>query len=249
MRSSLRRSSTGALSIRAFTLIELLVVITIIGILAGLLLPLGNRVIENGKRVSAKATMTQIVSAVKNYQSEYGTFPIVAQTGTDDITFDKDDAGGGGKGGQNVILMDVLRAQNNASGSTTYDKTTDGLNARRIVYFEYKDAKNAAAPIDGFVPVGAKPKDAAGATTLKPGDLMDNWGNLYYVRIDANYSDRVIDPYGTTPTATDDTNADEKAVLHTSVIAWSLGAKHIQYDSTDTTRGDFSASGNVATWR
>ena len=63
---------------RAFTLIELLVVIAIIIILAGLLFPAYQAVQNQAKRTQAKNDLTQIVTAVNAYYTEYGKYPLVA---------------------------------------------------------------------------------------------------------------------------------------------------------------------------
>jgi len=63
---------------RAFTLIELLVVIAIIAILIGLLFPAFSAVQDQAKRTQAKNDLTQIVSAVNAYYTEYGKYPLVA---------------------------------------------------------------------------------------------------------------------------------------------------------------------------
>ena len=261
MRSFPCRLSSRALPIRAFTLIELLVVISIIAVLAGLLLPVGNKVIENSKKVSAKTTMLQIVSAVKNYQSEYGTYPVAiaaaagggAATATDTTYDDTDSGSTTGKAGHNGALFEVLRALNSTDTSNT---ALQALNARRISYFEYKDVKNTAVPRDGFIPTpaaGATATDIKGArdVIVKPGDLVDPWGNLYYVRIDTGYSDRVMDPFQSA--TLDDgagTSVADNQVVHTAVIAWTLGSGLKQWSATGGSAvGTYESSGNVATWR
>ncbi len=232
---------------RAFTLIELLVVISIIAILAGLLLPVGAKVIENSKKVSAKSTMMQIVAAVKNYQTEYGTYPVGTPAGAaagaaTDTTY-SDGASGSPSGPHNNPLFTTLRAQN----STSADATIASLNPRRIIYFEYKDAKNPALPRDGFVPAGATTINPTGGVTPASGDLVDPWGNLYDVRIDTGYSDKVVDP--TLDSGDDDAAVtDEKKLVHTSVIAWSIGKDSKLYQ-TGTSTGPYEASGNVCTWK
>ncbi len=61
---------------RAFTLIELLVVITVIAILMGLLFPAFRGVQDQAKRTQAKNDLTQIVTAVNAYYTEYGKYPL-----------------------------------------------------------------------------------------------------------------------------------------------------------------------------
>src|SRR5437762_5238561 len=63
---------------RAFTLIELLVVIAIITILAGLLFAGLRGAQEQARRTQAKNDLTQIVSAVNAFYTEYGKYPLVA---------------------------------------------------------------------------------------------------------------------------------------------------------------------------
>src|SRR5437773_2926860 len=67
---------------RAFTLIELLVVIAIITILAGLLFAGLRGAQEQAKRTQAKNDLTQIVTAVNAYYTEYGKYPLVTADNT-----------------------------------------------------------------------------------------------------------------------------------------------------------------------
>ncbi len=59
-----------------FTLLELLVVIAIVVVLAGLLFPAVQSVLERAKKVQAKNDLTQIVTAVNAFYTEYGRYPI-----------------------------------------------------------------------------------------------------------------------------------------------------------------------------
>ena len=146
MRCSPRLRFSRAFPIQAFTLIELLVVISIIAVLAGLLLPVANRVIESSKRTSAKSTMMNIVSSVKLYQSDYGVYPVPVTAGATPADTTYNDTK------HNGTLFEVLRNMQATDTTTTGIST---LNSRRTVYFEYKDVKNVAAPRDGFVPAPA----------------------------------------------------------------------------------------------
>ena len=60
---------------RGFTLIELLVVITIIGILAGFLLPSLHTAKEKANQANCINNMTQIRAALEMYRSDVGVYP------------------------------------------------------------------------------------------------------------------------------------------------------------------------------
>src|SRR5258707_1284366 len=83
----------------AFTLIELLVVIAIIAILIGLLFPAFKAVQNQARQTKAKNDLTQIVTAVNAFYTEYGKYPLV----TADTTY-------GPGGTANNVLFNVLRA-------------------------------------------------------------------------------------------------------------------------------------------
>jgi prepilin-type N-terminal cleavage/methylation domain-containing protein len=67
----------------AFTLIELLVVIAIIAVLLGLVFPVFQGVLERAKKVQAKNDLTQIVTAVNAFYTEYGRYPLASTVTTD----------------------------------------------------------------------------------------------------------------------------------------------------------------------
>jgi type II secretion system protein G len=67
---------------KGFTLLELLVVIAIVVVLAGLLFPAVQSVLERAKKVQAKNDLTQIATAVNAFYTEYGRYPTTV-TGAD----------------------------------------------------------------------------------------------------------------------------------------------------------------------
>lgn len=117
----------------AFTLIELLTVIAIIAVLMGLLFPAVNSVKVAAQKTQAKNDVTQIVTAVKAYFTEYGKYP------TNDTT---------DKAYADNTIIDVLRNYPNSGGS----RPSPDLNPRQIVFFEAPNVKDAAAPKSGVDP-------------------------------------------------------------------------------------------------
>jgi len=115
-----------------FTLIELLIVIAIIVILMGLLFPAFKGVQDQAKRTQAKNDLTQIVTAVNAFYTEYGKYPTAATT---DATATY---GPGGSTTENGGLFTELRA------------TTSALNTRQIVFISPPDAKDQNSPRSGI---------------------------------------------------------------------------------------------------
>src|SRR3984893_7827576 len=107
----------------AFTLIELLVVISIIIVLMGLLFPAFRGVQDQAKKTQAKNDLTQIVTAVNAFYTEYGKYPTNAAA-------DASATYGSGGVNTNDVLFSELRGTSNA------------LNTRQIVFISPPDAKD-----------------------------------------------------------------------------------------------------------
>jgi prepilin-type N-terminal cleavage/methylation domain-containing protein len=111
----------------AFTLIELLVVIAIVAVLMGLAFPVFQGVQNQAKKSQAKNDLTQIVTAVNAFHTEYGKYPSAKMA---DSKLPGDEA--------QEDLMDALRAK----GGT--------LNPRGIVFLSPRDAKDNSNPRSGI---------------------------------------------------------------------------------------------------
>ena len=136
---------------RAFTLIELLVVIAIIIILAGLLFPALRGAQEQARRTQAKNDLTQIVTAINAYYTEYGKYPLVA---ADNTIY-------GPAGSLNDGLFYTLRAV--ASGANA----ADVANPRKIVFINPPYVKNPANPLAGIgTPTGTGPSPSSAAGSM-----------------------------------------------------------------------------------
>src|SRR4051812_33783474 len=139
----------------AFTLIELLVVIVIIGVLAGLALPVFQSVQNSAKKTQAKNDLVQIVTAVNAFYTEYGKYPIdTSVVASGDAFYGSGSAPAAApspgsaptKADDNDSLLDVLR-NNTANATNTTAVTT--LNPRGIVYLDARVVKNDASPSAG----------------------------------------------------------------------------------------------------
>jgi prepilin-type N-terminal cleavage/methylation domain-containing protein len=158
----------------AFTLIELLVVIAIIAILIGLLFPAFSAVQNQAKRTQAKNDLTQVVTAVNAYYTEYGKYPLVTAD----------------------TIITTTSTPNNADLFYTLRAVGSGLNAgdvanpRKIVFISPPDVKDPANPRSGI------------GTTTGPGQYYDPWGIPYLVRIDGTYDNQLANPYSLNAGAT-----------------------------------------------
>jgi prepilin-type N-terminal cleavage/methylation domain-containing protein len=117
---------------RAFTLIELLVVITIMMVLLGLLFPAFQGVQNQAKKTQAKNDLSQIITAVNAFYTEYGKYPLPTGASGDAYTY------GGPRGESSRGLFDALRG---------LDAT---LNPRQIVFLSPPDAKDQTNPKGGI---------------------------------------------------------------------------------------------------
>lgn len=120
-----RRHSSCSAS--AFTLIELMVVVGIIALLIGFLFPVFQGVQNQAKKVQAKNDLTEIVTAVNAFYTEYGKYPLV----TADATY-------GSTATPNEALLNVLRAKN----------VTE--NPRQIIFISPPDVKDPLKPRSGI---------------------------------------------------------------------------------------------------
>jgi prepilin-type N-terminal cleavage/methylation domain-containing protein len=154
-----------------FTLIELLTVIAIIAILMGLLFSAMGGVKDAGNKTKAKNDVTQIVTAVKAYYTEYGKYPCPPNSG-DDAEDHKTDSDS-----DRTALFKTLMGQDS------------NLNPRLILFMEIPPVKKDSA--GNQILRGGLDADSI---------FYDPWGGKYTVRMDSNYNNTVKDPYNNTIT-------------------------------------------------
>jgi prepilin-type N-terminal cleavage/methylation domain-containing protein len=146
----------------AFTLIELLVVIAIIAILIGLLFPAFQAVQNQAKRTQAKNDLTQIVTAVNAFYTDYGKYPLA----TNDNTISN-----------NSDLFYSLRAI--PLGANSLVNGVPAINPRSIVFINPSNVKDDTA---GNRRSGVSSTD---------GQYYDPWGTPYRVAIDGDYNNDI----------------------------------------------------------
>ena len=151
----------------AFTLVELLVVIAIIAALLGLAFPVFQSVLDHARKAQAKNDVTQIVTAVNAFYTEYGRYPLPSTVTTDAAAT----YGPGGSTAENGGLFSELRA------------TTTALNTRQIVFISPPDAKDQNNPRSGI--------------KTSTSGYYDPWGTEYAIALDADYDNQITNnPYG-----------------------------------------------------
>jgi type II secretory pathway pseudopilin PulG len=169
----------------AFTLIELTVVILIIMTLAAILMTGVSSAFDHAKKAQAKNDLTQIVTAVNAFYTEYGKYPMAdAKQGTDTLYGKSNTAPG------NEDVFNVLRA------IATGVNALDVLNPRKIIFFSGKDG--GSRPRSAFATVAIT--DTQGKP-INIGAFVDPFGNAYMVAIDGSYDGATVDalPYTDLP--------------------------------------------------
>lgn len=174
---------------QAMSLIELLVVISIIGVLAGLLLPAVGNVKKKARVVQAQKDMADMKGAISVYQHDYSRLPassaaagVMVGPAVIDFTYGTTGSGygtnvlsNGGTGYQesNRELMVILTASGFGGYTPHASVQNDARNPRKTQYF---NAKSSGAS-------GAN----AGKGLGTDGVMRDPWGNPYIIALDVNY--------------------------------------------------------------
>ncbi len=230
-----------------FTLIELLVVISIIGILAGMLLPAITRATRQAKIAQARTEMKNIAGAITTYYSTYSRFPIAAETKeilsdqVPDFTYGTRTSLGGWWVNQkkqpagvvkvlhpnvkdndqknNAEIIAILRDVERYRNGKATPNLGHGLNPQKVAFLDAKDVENSSRGGVGL-----------------DGAYCDPWGNPYIITIDYNFDNLCRDGFYSQPAVSADPknptaglNGHSKIEgqnlyqYRSQVMVWSLG--------------------------
>ena len=235
---SIRPMRPPATHPRAFTLIELLVVMGIIAILVGLLFPAFKGIQNQARSTQAKNDLTQIVSAVNAFYTDYGRYPVAAAATDTCFNWGLGPCSSQVRLGSDW-LFNELRACTAAGPSCSSNLNNPIINARQIVYISPPIVKDPNSPKSGI------------ATNLSPGNITgrfyDPWGAPYNVVIDTAYDNGVINIYGAQNVGGAGVNP-----IPQGVAAWSNGpdlqvGTNSNYIYRDPTTG--AQSDDVISWQ
>lgn len=208
-----------------FTLVELLVSIAIIAILAGILLPTVNGAIKKAQSAKAKAEMTTLVNAIKQYESQYGVLPITVSSLTNQMREERKDLSDqeANKYYEEFILM--LQGEKNPDSSKRTGSDPMGwgnykeLNKRKIKFLD--------------------------VVNNTPGDFIDPWDNNYIICFDYTGNGQIFRHKSSCDNdefhSGDDTptiNAIPTAPIYGSIVIYSLGPDGKDWDDSSNSKKD-----------
>jgi type II secretory pathway pseudopilin PulG len=217
----------------AFTLIELVVVTLIIATLAALILTAASGVLDRAKKTQAKNDLTQIVTAVNAFYTEYGKYPVTVTSTTTDAFFGTGTAPLGCTSyGNNDALFNVLRSYAGGSDSAN----VSALNPRQIVFISPKVSANARSGI------------------AADNRYYDPWGTQYAVALDTTYNNAL----GTANPYSDTDGSAGPSPLQLGTITYSYGrnggigggaAVSSGFSSESGSAGKFKGSSDILSWQ
>lgn len=147
---------------RAFTLIELLTVIAIIGILAGIIIPVTGAVRTSAKKAQTKSQFSQWTNAFTLFKQEYGYYPTIGTHDTDNLISTVEDTE------EFVITFTGKNINGTALGTTPAEIAKLNGNKRRQLFYTFSENE---------LPPGASPRLVDAFNNSDIGILVDSNGD------------------------------------------------------------------------
>ncbi|MDB6174012.1 MAG: xcpT 2 [Chthoniobacteraceae bacterium] len=234
--------SSNAPRLRAgLTLLEVITVLAIIAVLAGLLYPSLITRRQSDQKARAQNDIARIMTAVKQFYTEYGYYPpladpLIALSPAAPDQFVGDLTQGKTKV-ENSMLMNTLRSID------AFPNEKYVSNPKHIVFFDTDAVRNPKAP-NGGVLERVTSSVAKPGMPVSNGCFLDPWGRQYFVMIDTNHDDLldIGQLYG-------DFTGFERP--HTSVGVFSMGADNVigTEKSPGVYRSKDKVSDDVISWQ
>lgn len=219
----------------AFSLVELLMVMTVIGLLAALVLPVLARTKFQGKKQRARLEMAQIISALTEYQSVYGRFPVSIEAVESALPLREDMTYGGMLEETHTWLAGPCYLTDNSEVmAVLLDREFSGDGSPTINYGHVYNPQRTRF-LEVAFPGGTNALPGVGID----GMYRDPWGSPYMITLDFNGDGRVRDVLYSRSSVSQDplnpqqglvgtikaTNAQGNVVFEFrgSILVWSAG--------------------------